>query len=47
MFFFSQEEKQRARVKEKLDKCIKDKLIFFCDVLDIPISRSSIKKVSN
>ncbi|CAN7023669.1 unnamed protein product [Brassica rapa subsp. trilocularis] len=39
-----EEEKQRARVKEKLDKCIKDKLIFFCDVLDIPISRSSIKK---
>ncbi|KAF8112539.1 hypothetical protein N665_0063s0025 [Sinapis alba] len=39
-----EEEKQRARVKEKLDKCIKDKLVFFCDVLDILINRSSIKK---
>ena len=42
-----QEEKQRARLKEKLDKCIKEKLIFFCDVLDIPVNRSNIKKVSN
>ncbi|CAN7125858.1 unnamed protein product [Brassica rapa subsp. narinosa] len=40
-----EEEKQRAKVKEKLDKCIKEKLIFFCDVLDIPINRSHIKKV--
>ncbi|KAF3541839.1 hypothetical protein F2Q69_00025380, partial [Brassica cretica] len=39
-----EEEKQRAKVKEKLDKCIKEKLIFFCDVLDIPINRSHIKK---
>nr|VDD27356.1 unnamed protein product [Brassica oleracea] len=39
-----EEEKQRGRVKEKLDKCIKEKLIFFCDVLDIPINRSHIKK---
>lgn len=42
-----QEEKQRARTKEKLDKCIKEKLVFFCDVLDIPINRSHIKKVSD
>ncbi|CAH8346286.1 unnamed protein product [Eruca vesicaria subsp. sativa] len=40
----NEEEKLRARVKEKLDKCVKDKLIFFCDVLDIPISKSNIKK---
>ncbi|CAF2145175.1 BnaAnng31030D [Brassica napus] len=40
-----EEEKQRAKVKEKFDKCIKEKLIFFCDVLDIPINRSHIKKV--
>lgn len=39
-----EEEKQRAKVKEKFDKCIKEKLIFFCDVLDIPINRSHIKK---
>ncbi|KAG2301042.1 hypothetical protein Bca52824_029693 [Brassica carinata] len=41
-----EEEKLRGRVKEKLDKCIKEKLIFFCDVLDIPINRSNTKKVS-
>ncbi|KAL0792202.1 hypothetical protein Bca101_063579 [Brassica carinata] len=40
-----EEEKLRGRVKEKLDKCIKEKLIFFCDVLDIPINRSNTKKV--
>ena len=40
------QEKQRARVKEKLDKCVKEKLMDFCDVLNIPISRSGVKKVS-
>ncbi|KAF8094970.1 hypothetical protein N665_0348s0053 [Sinapis alba] len=39
-----EEEKQRARTKEKLEKCIKDKLIDFCDVLDIPINKSNVKK---
>jgi hypothetical protein len=39
-----EEEKQRARIKEKIDKCVKEKLIVFCDVLDIPISRSNVKK---
>ncbi|GLT69220.1 hypothetical protein SLA2020_413890 [Shorea laevis] len=38
------EEKQRTRVKEKLDKCVKEKLMDFCDVLNIPISRSGVKK---
>ncbi|MQL94180.1 hypothetical protein Taro_026839, partial [Colocasia esculenta] len=38
------EEKQRAKVKEKLDKCVKDKLLDFCDVLDIPVSRAVAKK---
>lgn len=42
-----QEEKQRARIKEKLEKCIKEKLIDFCDVLDIPINKSNVKKVSD
>lgn len=45
MFF--QEEKQRAKTKEKIDKCVKDKLIDFCDVLDIPINKSNVKKVSD
>jgi len=33
-------------VKEKIDKCVKEKLMDFCDVLNIPISRSGVKKVS-
>lgn len=40
----SEEDKQRAKVKEKLDKCVKDKLMDFCDVLNIPISKSTVKK---
>lgn len=42
-----QQEKQRAKVKEKLDKCIKEKLMDFCDVLNIPISKASTRKVSD
>ncbi|MCD7464129.1 hypothetical protein HAX54_052173, partial [Datura stramonium] len=38
------EEKQRAKIKEKLDKCVKEKLLFFCDILNIPVSRSAAKK---
>ncbi|KAI4319017.1 hypothetical protein MLD38_032667 [Melastoma candidum] len=38
------EEKQRTRVKEKLDKCVKDKLIDFCDVLNIPINKAVVRK---
>ncbi|KAL9262893.1 DEK domain-containing chromatin-associated protein 3-like protein [Drosera capensis] len=38
------EEKQRLKVKEKLDKCVKEKLVELCDILDIPISRATSKK---
>ncbi|KAJ6888986.1 hypothetical protein NC652_029931 [Populus alba x Populus x berolinensis] len=38
------EEKQKAKVREKLDKCVKEKLMDFCDVLNIPINRSVVKK---
>eukprot|EP00268_Persea_americana_P017905 TRINITY_DN1874_c0_g1_i2.p1 TRINITY_DN1874_c0_g1~~TRINITY_DN1874_c0_g1_i2.p1 ORF type:complete len:767 (-),score=281.32 TRINITY_DN1874_c0_g1_i2:358-2658(-) len=38
------EEKQRAKVKEKLDKCVKDKLLEFCDVLDIPVVKTAARK---
>ncbi|KAL0415636.1 UNVERIFIED_CONTAM: hypothetical protein Slati_3395500 [Sesamum latifolium] len=38
------EGKQRAKVKEKLDKCVKEKLLDFCDVLNIPVNRASVKK---
>ncbi|KAK9117617.1 hypothetical protein Sjap_016564 [Stephania japonica] len=38
------EEKQRAKTKEKIDKCVKEKLLDFCDLLDIPVSKTSTKK---
>ncbi|MQM13790.1 hypothetical protein Taro_046713 [Colocasia esculenta] len=38
------EDKQRAKVKEKLDKCVKDKLLDLCDVFDIPVSRATSRK---
>ncbi|KAL0320880.1 UNVERIFIED_CONTAM: hypothetical protein Sradi_5349500 [Sesamum radiatum] len=37
-------EKQMIKVKEKLDKCVKEKLVEFCDVLDIPISKANTRK---
>ncbi|KAH0864526.1 hypothetical protein HID58_081737 [Brassica napus] len=42
--FVWSEEKQKPRAKEKLKKCIKEKLIDFCDVLDIPINKYNVKK---
>ncbi|ESR50126.1 hypothetical protein CICLE_v100310092mg, partial [Citrus x clementina] len=38
------EEKHRAKVKEKIDKCVKEKLLDFCDVLNIPINKAVVKK---
>ncbi|XP_047342104.1 DEK domain-containing chromatin-associated protein 1-like [Impatiens glandulifera] len=38
------EEKQKGKVKERLDKCVKEKLLDFCDVLNIPINKTSAKK---
>ncbi|KMZ59122.1 hypothetical protein ZOSMA_6G00510 [Zostera marina] len=38
------EDKQRLKVKEKLDKCIKEKLCDFCDVFDIRVSRTNTRK---
>ncbi|XP_041022228.1 uncharacterized protein LOC121263420 isoform X2 [Juglans microcarpa x Juglans regia] len=32
------------KVKEKLDKCNKEKLSEFCDVLDIPIAKATTRK---
>ncbi|KFK34172.1 hypothetical protein AALP_AA5G109800 [Arabis alpina] len=45
-FVWSEQEevKQRAKAKEKLEKCIKEKLVDFCDLLDIPINKSIVKK---
>ena len=33
------------KVKEKFDKFVKEKLLEFCDVLDISIAKSTTKKV--
>ncbi|KAG5017628.1 hypothetical protein JHK85_023764 [Glycine max] len=38
------EEKQMIKVKEKLDKCNKEKLLEFCDVLDITINKATSRK---
>ncbi|KAL8464296.1 hypothetical protein ACS0TY_033989 [Phlomoides rotata] len=38
------EEKQRAKLKEKIDKCVKEKLLDFCDVLNIRVSKATVKK---
>ncbi|XP_033514137.1 DEK domain-containing chromatin-associated protein 1-like isoform X5 [Nicotiana tomentosiformis] len=40
----NEQEKHRSKVKEKLDKCVKEKLLVFCDILNIPVSRSAAKK---
>lgn len=44
-FSFSLQEKQRMKVKEKFDKCVKEKLLEFCDILDIPVTKATSKKV--
>ncbi|XP_051125316.1 DEK domain-containing chromatin-associated protein 3-like [Andrographis paniculata] len=38
------EEKQITKLKEKLDKCIKEKLVELCDVLDITVSKATTRK---
>ncbi|KAF6161642.1 hypothetical protein GIB67_017280 [Kingdonia uniflora] len=37
--------KQRGKLRETLDKCVKDKLLDFCDLLDILVAKSTMKKV--
>ncbi|VFR01613.1 unnamed protein product [Cuscuta campestris] len=37
-------EKQRGRLRDKFDKCVKDKLLDFCDLLNVPAYKSSTKK---
>ncbi|CAN4122003.1 unnamed protein product [Withania somnifera] len=38
------EEKQKMKVKEKLDKCAKENLLELCDVLDIPVAKDTSRK---
>ncbi|KAK8537714.1 hypothetical protein V6N13_096478 [Hibiscus sabdariffa] len=40
----NEREKQKAKVKEKIDKCVKEKLVDFCDLLNIPITRTTVRK---
>ncbi|KAG1370129.1 hypothetical protein COCNU_15G004950 [Cocos nucifera] len=37
-------EKERAKVKERLDKCNKERLLAFCELLDIPDTKATTKK---
>lgn len=41
----SLQEKQKNKVKEKFDKCNKEKLLELCDVLDIPVAKATTRKV--
>ncbi|XP_008811637.1 protein DEK-like isoform X3 [Phoenix dactylifera] len=38
------DEKQRAKMKEKLDKYVKDTLLDLCDLFDIPVSKTTMRK---
>ncbi|XXG49778.1 hypothetical protein AAC387_Pa02g3855 [Persea americana] len=40
------EEKEREKLKVKIDKCVKECLFYFCELLDIPVTKES-KKVSH
>ena len=40
------QDKQRAKIKEKIDKFVKEKLLDFCDVLNIQVNKTNVKKVS-
>ncbi|TQE08862.1 hypothetical protein C1H46_005476 [Malus baccata] len=40
----NEQEKHRARVKEKIDKCVKEKLMDFCDLLNIPVKGTTKKE---
>ncbi|KAH0458611.1 hypothetical protein IEQ34_011425 [Dendrobium chrysotoxum] len=37
-------EKQRAKTKEKLDKCVKETLLELCDLFDLTVSKTNTKK---
>ncbi|KAH0906553.1 hypothetical protein HID58_038380, partial [Brassica napus] len=38
------EEKAKDKIKEKLDKCNKEKLLEFCDLFDISVAKATTKK---
>ncbi|CAN7056971.1 unnamed protein product [Brassica oleracea var. botrytis] len=38
------EEKAKEKIKEKFDKCIKDKLVEFCEMFDIHVTKATTKE---
>ncbi|CAN7033175.1 unnamed protein product [Brassica rapa subsp. trilocularis] len=38
------EEKAKEKIKEKFEKCIKDKLVEFCEMLDIHVTKATTKE---
>ncbi|CAI8587020.1 unnamed protein product [Vicia faba] len=42
--WYENEEKQMIKVKEKFDKCNKEKLLDICDVLDIQVAKANTRK---
>ncbi|XP_077217449.1 DEK domain-containing chromatin-associated protein 3-like [Tasmannia lanceolata] len=43
-FAWHDAEKEKMKMKEKLDKCVKEKLLEFCDLLDIPVVKTTARK---
>ena len=44
-FFVAIQEKEKAKIKEKLDKCVKESLLQLSDLLDLGIHKTGTKKV--
>ncbi|XP_038993460.1 protein DEK-like isoform X3 [Hibiscus syriacus] len=40
----NEQEKPKAKVREKIEKCVKEKLVDFCDLLNIPIAKATVRK---
>ncbi|KAE8725077.1 DEK domain-containing chromatin associated protein, putative isoform 3 [Hibiscus syriacus] len=40
----NEREKQKAKIREKIEKCVKEKLVDFCDLLNIPIAKATVRK---
>lgn len=41
------QDKEKLKFKEKLDRCVKDKLFDFCDMFDIHVAKATTKKVGS
>jgi hypothetical protein len=45
LFLVAMKEKEKAKIKEKLDKCMKESLLQVSDLLDLGVHKTGIKKV--